>query len=188
MGLDQEGMEISSKEFYRLLAPRTTVLVLSIDKEGRVNCAPFSFVMPVSIDPPILAFASAKKRHTLENIQDTSEFVVSIPPASILRELWITSKPFPKGVSEVKEAGLKEIESKMVRPPGLFEAIANLECRLIYEKEIGDHIVLFGEVLYAMVKDDLFKDGRLDLSVARPLLHVSGPEFSIPGESLKAEG
>jgi flavin reductase (DIM6/NTAB) family NADH-FMN oxidoreductase RutF len=134
-------MEISEKEFYKVIAPRVSTLVVTIDEEGRVNCAPFSFIMPVSMVPPILCFASAKGCHTLSNIRTTKEFVVAIPEASIIKELWVTSKPFPKGVNEIKEACLTERSSNFVKLP----------------------------------------------RIERPLLHISGPYFSIPGKLLKAE-
>jgi len=44
---------------HRILTPRPTVIVTTVDEEGNINAAPFSFTMPVSINPPIVAFASA---------------------------------------------------------------------------------------------------------------------------------
>ncbi|MDD3985979.1 MAG: flavin reductase, partial [Methanobacterium sp.] len=34
--------------------------------------------MPVSINPPIIAFASVPTHHTFKNIEETKEFVINI--------------------------------------------------------------------------------------------------------------
>ena len=64
---------------YRLLAPRPTIIVTTKSREGNVNAAPFSFTMPVSVKPPLIAFASVPTHHTFKNIEETGEFVVNIP-------------------------------------------------------------------------------------------------------------
>ena len=68
-------MLIELDKWYKIMAPRTTVLVSTVDAQGRTNAAPFSFVMPVSGKPPILAVAMAPTRHTLANIKETGDFV-----------------------------------------------------------------------------------------------------------------
>jgi len=44
------------------------------------NVAPFSFVMPVSIEPPMLAFACYTEHDTYRNIVKGKEFVVNVMP------------------------------------------------------------------------------------------------------------
>ena len=47
-------MELDLEKFYKALAPRPTVLVTTVNPEGKVNAAPFSFVTPVSMNPPLI--------------------------------------------------------------------------------------------------------------------------------------
>ncbi|MGY2227595.1 flavin reductase family protein, partial [Pseudomonas gingeri] len=51
--------QLSPREKYKILigsvVPRPIALVTTIDGEGRVNAAPFSFFNALSADPPILA-------------------------------------------------------------------------------------------------------------------------------------
>jgi flavin reductase (DIM6/NTAB) family NADH-FMN oxidoreductase RutF len=70
--------EIDNKNAYRILAPRPTIIVTTVNKGGEVNAAPFSFTMPVSMNPPLIAFASVTTHHTYRNIKETGEFVVNI--------------------------------------------------------------------------------------------------------------
>ncbi len=58
--------ETKVEHAYRLLAPRPTIIVTTKSNEGKVNAAPFSFTMPVSINPPLIAFASVPTHHTFQ--------------------------------------------------------------------------------------------------------------------------
>ena len=89
-------MEIEPQGFYEILSPRCTVLVSTVDGEGRSNAAPFSFVMPASSDPPLLVLAVVPTRDTLANIRETGDFVLNIVPEPLLEALWVCSKPFPR--------------------------------------------------------------------------------------------
>ena len=173
-------MKIDTKRFYRVLAPRPAVLISTVDGKGKVNAAPFSFVMPVSMNPPLLAFSAGHDRDTLANIMETGEFVVNIPPEEILDKLWICSKGFPRGVNELGEAGLTAKESERVKPPHVEECIAWLECKLEFEKDAGDHVIVVGKVLDAGVREGILKEnGNLDVKKARALMHLGGTEFAV---------
>ncbi len=161
------------------MAPRLTLLVSTCDKDGNPNAAPFSFVMPVSMEPPLAAIASAHKRHTLANIRETGQFVLNLPTEDIINQLHVCSDPFDKGVNEIEEAGLTEVKSALVRPPRVAECVAWFECELEWEKEAGDHVVVIGKIVKAEAKDEFMKDGSFDLAAARPLLHVTGTNFAL---------
>ena len=64
-------MKVDNEKFYKLLTPRPAVLVTTISPDGIPNAAPFSFVMPVSIEPPLIAFASDPTHDTVKNIFKT---------------------------------------------------------------------------------------------------------------------
>ncbi|OYT41126.1 MAG: hypothetical protein B6U86_03095 [Candidatus Altiarchaeales archaeon ex4484_43] len=181
-------MKLELKKFYSALAPRLVVLISTVDGDGNVNVAPFSFVMPVSMDPPILAFASAHERDTLTNIRETREFVVNLPSEEILKELWVCAKKFPRGTDEIEKSGLTEMSSERVNPPRIEECVAWFECKLANELEAGDHVILLGEVLAAEVREGIIdKKGHLDIySVAVPL-HLGGSEFAVPGRVVSVE-
>ncbi|MFZ3063043.1 MAG: flavin reductase family protein [Actinomycetota bacterium] len=179
-------MELEGGLFYRAMAPRLTVLVSTVDAKGNSNAAPFSFVMPVSAHPPLVAIASAHTRHTLENIRETKQFVLNVPSAEIVDPLWECSKSLPKGVSEIKVSGLTEEPSKVVKPPRIAECISWFECELVWEKEAGDHVVIVGRVVKADVRDRLFSEGRFDFAEARTLMHVTGKKFAVAEREVNA--
>ena len=173
--------------WYKILAPRPAVLVSTVDAKGVSNAAPFSFVMPCSMNPPIVAFASVPTHDTAKNILKIKDFVVNVPGEGILEELWSCADDFPPEVSEFKEAGLTEQKSVKIKSPGITECIARFECRLLNSYNTGDHILFVGEILHADVKDEYFSGKKFDLQKARPLMHVGGNKFGIVEKIIKAE-
>jgi flavin reductase (DIM6/NTAB) family NADH-FMN oxidoreductase RutF len=174
--------EVKLTNYYRLLVPRLTVLITTVDREGKDNAAPFSFVMPVSFKPPLLSFACIPKWHTYENVSKNREFVVNIPSKEMLSALIVCGKSFPRGVSEIDKASLTRINSLKVRPPRIKEAVAWVECKLVRDIPAGDHHVLIGEVLSSQVKEGFWKEGKLNVEKVLNPLHISGNLFSIPKE------
>ena len=71
-----------------------------------------------------------------------------------------------------------------MKPARIKGCIGWFECRLWGEKEIGDHVLVIGEVMDAEVKKVLMKNGNLDVRKAKPLMHIGGRDFAIPGEVL----
>jgi len=178
-------MELSN--FYRVLAPRTTIIVTTVNNKGEINAAPFSFTMPVSVNPPLLAVASVPTHHTYHNIRETGEFVVNVPGEEILGQLWITGNSFPEGVNELEEAGLTAKESQTVQAPGIFECIAQLECKLHLDESCGDHQLIIGEVVKVSTRDGSLKDELLDVEKTKPVLHLGGKDFVVGDHRKKAE-
>ncbi len=87
-------------DVYRLLisivTPRPIAWVTSIDAEGRVNLAPFSFFNVFGADPPVVVFAPNRKRDrskkdTLNNVETTKEFVINAAVADLAAEVNLSS-------------------------------------------------------------------------------------------------
>ncbi len=171
-------MEIDPVNFYKLCA-RCCVVVSTASPRGISNAAPFSFNMPVSFSPPIFAIASQPTHDTWRNIRETGEFVVNFVGEELGDKIHILERDFPYEVSEIEKAGLTEMPSRKVRPPRIAEAYAWLECRLYDARELGDHVLIAGEVLLAEVRDEYY-DRVVDVARAKPLLHISGAYFGIP--------
>jgi flavin reductase (DIM6/NTAB) family NADH-FMN oxidoreductase RutF len=181
-------MEIKPTGFYEILSPRCTVLISTADLEGHANAAPFSFVTPVSSDPPLVLFASAPQRHTLANVRETGDFVLNVVLEALLDKLWVCSKAFPKGVSEIEEAGLTERKSKQVKAPSIEQCAGWIECQLEFEKEAGDHVLVVGRVVHVECKDEFTKGTEFDVSKAKPVMHIRGRRFAIAERVVQATG
>ncbi len=180
-------MDLNPTQFYKAMAPRLTALVTTVDKKGNINAAPFSFVSPVSMDPPLAMVSCGHGKDTLYNVRETGDFVLNIPAEEILNRVYKCGGKFPPEVNELEEAGLTAEDSATVKPPRVKECIAWFECRLYFEKEAGDHVLLVGRVLKAEAKDGLLKNGNLDVGKAKAAQHIGGTEFAIPDRVVNVE-
>jgi len=170
-----------TQDYHRLMSPRLTVLVTTVDEKGRADVSPFSFVSPISFDPPLLMIACGINKHVYWNIQRMKEFVVNIPTEKMLQQLWIAGGKWDPNESKIQKAGLKTEPAQKVRPPLLKECAVQLECYEEFSKQAGDHIMIIGRVVAAHANEELVDDkGNLRVDNARPPLHVSDNLFAFP--------
>jgi len=180
-------MKLDPSKAYKIIAPRPVILVSTISPKGESNAAPFSFAMPVSMEPPLMAFASDPTHDTVKNIFKTKDFVINIPAKKILNKMYQCKKSFPYGVSEAEQAGLTEIKSTKVKSRRIKECFAQFECRLHQKVRVGDHLLIVGKVVAAWLDDGLFKKGKFQIKRAKALMHIGSDEFGLLGEIVKAE-
>jgi len=166
-----------ARRISRLLYPRLTVLITTCDAQGRPDVAAFSFFMPVSFEPKYVAFAVAPTRHTFSNLREVREFVVNVPTADMLKEVWVCGTISGRDADKFKLTGLTPIPSKAVKPPRIKECPVQLECKVERMEELGDHYLVVGRVVAEHVETEDYE----------PLLHYSGKIFYRVGEQLRAE-
>ena len=146
-----------------LVTPRPIALVTTMDEEGRVNAAPFSFFNVLGDSPPIVGFCPGDRgpgvpKDTARNIRLTHEFVVNLVDEAIAAQMNACAASLPPGESELLHAGLTPLECVAVKPPRIAEAPASLECRQHSTIEIGDNRLIIGEVLRVHVRDGVFDE------------------------------
>ncbi len=169
------------EEFWKVLAPRITVLVTTMDAKGRADVAPFSFVSPVSFNPPLLMISVGTNKHSYWSIMQKKEFVVNIPTESMLEKIWVAGEKWDPEVSKIERAGLKTAPSEKVGPPILPECVASLECYVEDAKKYGDHVIIIARVIKTHVNEEfLDEEGRLKVDLVRPPLHVADNLFAFP--------
>lgn len=176
----------STKGIYPLLGtlvtPRPIAWVSSISAAGVDNVAPHSFFQIVSTSPPIVMISSMGEKDTVRNIRATGEFVVCGSPASMIEEINLTSVEFPHGVSEFDRVGLTREPSLHVTPPRIAESPYALECRVVDIREVGNGLLVLGEVIHIAVQEDLFVGPSVDVTRLDPVARLGGSQWSTLGE------
>ena len=136
---DYNPAEMSATEIYKLLvgaiAPRPIAFVSTVSAAGIPNLAPFSYFMIGGVNPPSVAISptdkrSGERKHTLQNIAATGEYVINIVTYAMREKMNLTSIEFPDGVSEWDEAGFIPAPSLKVKPARVAASPIALECRL----------------------------------------------------------
>jgi flavin reductase (DIM6/NTAB) family NADH-FMN oxidoreductase RutF len=159
---------ISPENRYKLLVstvvPRPIAWVVTLDLEGRVNAAPFSFFNAVSQDPPILVIGvggrtPGQTKDTATNIRHTPEFVVNLVNEESAAAMVVTAIEWGPEVRELDEAGLSTLASEKVKPPRIAESPVAFECVKHATVELGvNRSVVFGRVVAMHVRDDAVLD------------------------------
>lgn len=151
--------------------PLPVAFISTIDRQGVRNIAPYSCIMPVLRPLDLICLASAWKRDTLKNIQDTNEFVVNLAGVDFSDKVIPTAKAAPPEIDEFDAAGLTIKPSECISAPGIAGCYAWMECTLYKTYEENDYVLVMGNVLRLEVSDAvLTPDGSLDLDKARPLM------------------
>lgn len=178
-------MEI--EKYYGLISPRPTVCVSTMSPEGVSNLGPYSFVSPVSFEPPVLGVSVGKEKDTILNARQTGDFVVVPLTKSWMKEGIKSEISLERDQSEFDKVGLQRKLSKIVKSPGVKEAPVNIECEYWDEIRVGDHIWLLGKVVHISAEDGALKNGRLNLEELGSVGHVMGEEFSIAEKVTRIE-
>jgi flavin reductase (DIM6/NTAB) family NADH-FMN oxidoreductase RutF len=167
-----------------VVTPRPIAWVTTLDREDRVNLAPFSFFNTFGGNPPVVVFSPNRKRDgvkkdTLLNVEATGEFVINAAVAELAAQVNLSSKELPPGESEVELTGLSLVSSVKVRPPRLRESPIQMECRLREVMQIGEGPtcanLVIGEVLLFHVADSVLDErGRIDPRKVRTIGRLGG--------------
>ena len=166
------------------IMPLPVVLISTMDKNGIPNIAPWSNITPLLRPFDEIILASAIKRDTLSNIREMHEFVVNIPPSSMIEEVMISARNYPPEVDEFVETGLKPRPSTKIQTPGIEGCLAWAECTLTEEILRENYSLIIGKVVHLEANDNFFNEaGEMDFERAQPLsimLGEQGMQFTRP--------
>ncbi|ASA24657.1 flavin reductase family protein [Paenibacillus donghaensis] len=175
---------------YKLLigsiVPRPIAFVTSINEQGVVNAAPFSFFNIVSDDPAMVMFSCVRKpdgemKDTARNIMHTKEYVVHVVDEENVAAVNHTSINAPAGVSELELAGLTPVAGQLVKVPRVLECRIAMECRLVQQLDLGHCDMIIGEVVGFHIAEELYENGRIDISRLKPVSRLAGASYAAVG-------
>jgi flavin reductase (DIM6/NTAB) family NADH-FMN oxidoreductase RutF len=170
-----------------VVAPRPIAWVTTIDDQGRVNLAPFSFFNAFGANPPVVVFSPTLRRDgsrkdTLLNLGIVPEFVLNAAVEDLAEKMNATAKELPRGQSEAEYAGLTLQPSAKVRPPRVAESPVHLECCVRQIISIGDGPIaanlVIGEVLLIHIDDSVLDtSGRVDPRKLKTIARLGGNHY-----------
>lgn len=151
--------------------PLPITFISTVSKSGIRNIAPYSCIMPVLRPLDLICVATAARRDTLDNINETGQFVVNMVGADFADKVIPTAKHLPPEADEFDTAGISQKPSEKVKPPGIAGAFAWMECEKADIHTGKGYLLIMGKVLHLEVDDAVLTDeNRLDTSKARPLM------------------
>jgi len=171
-----KGHGLPHDPFKAMVAPRPVGWISTLDANGLMNLAPYSFFNAVCDQPPMLMFSSAGWKDTVANVEATGEFVWNLAARSLAQQMNITSATVPHETNEFDLAELTAAPSRLVKAPRVAETPAALECRLLQITELKDlegaatrNFMVLGQVVAAHIDPAYLKDGLFDTAAAQPI-------------------
>lgn len=195
MIIDLKDLKPAEKQYYlqHVVAPRPICFASTIDKAGNVNLSPFSFFNLFSSNPPIVVFSPSRRvrdntiKHTLENVLEVPEVVISIVTYDMVQQVSLASCEFPKGVNEFNKSGFTTSPATLVKPPLVSESLVNMECNVIEVKPLGTEggagNLVICEVLRMHIDDKLLDENKkIDQRKINHVARLGGDWYCVVNE------
>lgn len=188
-----KGHGLAHDPFNAIVGPRPIGWIASQSASGVLNLAPYSFFNAFNYTPPIIGFASVGRKDSLNNIEQTGEFVWNLATRPLAEAMNLSSVAAPPDINEFELAGLTAVPGRMVKVPRVAESPVAFECRCSQILQLasadGDEIatwLVLGEVIGVHIDQALLKNGSYDTAAAHPILRGGGPAdyFEVRQESL----
>lgn len=175
-----------------ILIPRPIAWVGTVAADGTPNLAPHSFFTVASSQPPIVLFGSTGRKDSLQNVEATGEFSVSLVTRALMAQANQSSAPYPPEVDEFVEADVVPEPCVSIQPPRVAGSPAVLECTLHQVVPVGDSFLVLGQVRHVSVDTPvLTTDARgrslPDARALDPMARLGRNEWSTLGEVLAVD-
>jgi flavin reductase (DIM6/NTAB) family NADH-FMN oxidoreductase RutF len=187
------GHGLKHDPFNAIIAPRPIGWISSRDSKGNVNLAPYSFFNGFNYIPPIIGFSSTSLKDSVQNIQETGEFVWNLATRDLATHMNATAAHVARDVDEFGIAGLTAVPSRLVNVPRVGESPVSFECKLTQiiqlQNKDGGKVpgwLTLGEVVAVHIDKALIKDGVYQTALARPIVRAGrrGDYFEIKPDAM----
>jgi flavin reductase (DIM6/NTAB) family NADH-FMN oxidoreductase RutF len=153
------------------LTPVPVTLLSCVSDQGAPNIMTASWVSVVCAAPPMVGVAVRPERYSFAMIRDAGEFVLNIPPASLLRAVDFCGTASGATANKFAQSSLTPTPSVKVRPPLIAECPINLECVVRQTLPLGSHVLFLAEVAAVHADADVVEDGMIILGRVAPLAY-----------------
>ena len=165
--------KLTSKDRYKLLSstviPRPIALVSTIDENGVLNAAPYSFFNMFAEEPATCILGIQKRpdgkyKDTSRLIRESGEYVINLVDMGLAESMNISSINFDPEYDEFALAGFTPVASRLIAPPRIEEAPVSFECRRTVTLQLNaERDLVVGEVLTMHARDGLIDPETLYL-------------------------
>ncbi|GJD90566.1 MULTISPECIES: flavin reductase family protein [Methylobacterium] len=175
MDYDFQNRTLPHNPLKAIVAPRPIGWISTMDRDGRLNLAPYSFFNAVADD--MVAFSSSGRKDAMTFAEEGGDFVCNLASHGLREAMNDSSAPLPRGESEFAHTGLATAPSRKVRAPRVAEAAAAIECRWLQTVPLRPldgsepaNFLVIGQVVSIYIDDRFVADGRVDTAAMEPIL------------------
>lgn len=127
----------------------TGLTLIGSSWQGSVNVMTAGWAVCSSAKPPLVSVYVYHKWFTRELISKSGEFVVNVLASDQVAAAEICGTVSGRRADKYAKAKLQTRRGEKVNVPLIEGCLANLECKVVAEYEVGDHILFVGEIVAA---------------------------------------
>jgi flavin reductase (DIM6/NTAB) family NADH-FMN oxidoreductase RutF len=170
----------------RLLEPGPVALLTSRFRSAD-NVMTAAWLMPVSLDPAVIAVAIHPERLSHEYVGRSEFFGLSIPTADLLAAVHRCGVESGRDGDKFQRAELTPIDALAIDAPLIDECVAHIECGVIERLSFGDHDLFVGEVLAVQAEQEAFNERWLvELDAGQILHHLRADYYAALSKPYRA--
>jgi len=144
--------EIPVSEGLRNLPIRPVYLVSS-EHKGKKNIIAIGMFAYFSGKPTLVGVGIAPSRYSFDLVRQSGEYVVNVVDEKLMEAVRICGEKSGREVDKFELARLTPEKGVKVNVPLIKESPVSIECKVVKEVEVGDHVWFIGEVLAAHVRE-----------------------------------
>ena len=176
--------------FKSLVVPRPIGWISTVDRDGVVNLAPYSYFNAVATNPHVVMFCpgprpSKQLKDSRRNAEETGEFVVNIVTDKLREQMNFTSADAPPEVDEMARAGLESLPSRRVKPPRVAGSPIHFECEYLQTVTLPSadpaaaSAIVLGTVIGIHIDDSVLTEGMIDMNKFRPVARLGYMDYTV---------
>jgi Conserved protein/domain typically associated with flavoprotein oxygenases, DIM6/NTAB family len=162
-----------------LLAPVPAVLV-SCGTLETPNVITIAWTGILCSTPPKTYISVRPERFSHNIIRETGEFVLNLPPASLVHAVDYCGVKSGRDGDKFKLSGLTPESCEGVAAPAVAECPLSIPCRVTEVVHLGSHDMFIADILGVEVDEHVIdKSGRLDIAKCDLMAYAHGTYFEL---------
>jgi len=142
--------------------PIRPVYLVSVEHNGKKNIISIGMFAFFSGKPTLVGVGIAPSRYSFELVRQSGEYVINVVDEKLMEAVQICGEKSGREVDKFELAKLTPVKGVKVKAPLIDESPVSIECKVVKEVEVGDHVWFIGEVLATHVREGYnWKNGLL---------------------------
>ena len=148
-------------------------VVVTAQSRGKTNAMTVDWHTSLSLSPPLYGICIVPGRFTYRLITESKEFGINFLPYEAAELVHLVGSTGGEQIDKFHSFGIAQERPVKTKVPILQAAYAAYECRLVDDKEYGDHCLLVGEIVAVhRLREAFTTKETLDLDQVKPILYL----------------
>lgn len=173
-------------QFHRLIGSGPVTLLTS-QYRAQPNVMTAGWIVPLSLDPPLVGVAIHPARLTHEFVSKSEQFALNLPHVETLAAVQQCGLISGRDADKFVTVGLAPEPAAAIEPPLIAACLGHLECGVVERVRLGDHDLFVGQVLAVSADDEAFGTAwNVDEEAGHLLHHLGENLYAALGKGYRA--